>query len=162
VKVLVAFALALLTLSLGCLLFDAQESYTTQLSLNNTDDSPRTFEVYVVNDSATIHVERNDGLSYGWNVTEGVGTIDPGDGYHYTTVDPPNAARDRGTFVVDSGNATRISVENMTEPSVLLVVLSNEEGEILSWVSANCGDAQLQALEVTSVRNTSSVTHACG
>lgn len=160
-KVSPIFVLVFLSLTAGCVFPGGQDSYSTQLSLQNTDNNVRVFDIYVVNDSATIHLERSDGLTTNTNITEGIGVVDPGDGFHYTAVEPPESASKRGTFVVGSGNTTRKSINNMTESSVVIVVLSNDSGEILSWVSANCGDAQLKALEVTSIQNTSSVTHSC-
>ena len=163
-RILLALSLAVMLPVAGCtgIYLDQptkQERPVTFVA-NNTLDTPHTFEVFVVDVPANITTRRNDGLSGSNRISRGSGTIDPGDGYYYTEVDP-ESGRHHDNFTVGGNESTRSRIENPPVGFAVIVVVYDEQGRIISWAQGRCDDLALTYLKVTSRSHGVSITHSC-
>ena len=138
-----------------------------QFIANNSAETPYTFEVFVVKRPANVTFQRSDGKSGTLDIGQGVGTTNPGGNRTYTEVEVPDTARSHEQLDVAPGESKRSSVESLPRNFALVVTVSQDENQIVGFVTANCDDLALAKLRVT--RNseplTSSVrvstTHSC-
>ncbi|SFR53026.1 hypothetical protein [Halogeometricum limi] len=131
----------------GCIGLFGQESSSSAVFVGtNQGNDTVTFEVFVVNSSAEYRVVISDGRTYVDQLYGRVRTSNPGDGRHFTSVDPVESYHSENLSVTP-GNSTEISVPITAEGSALLVAVHNESGEIVTIVSLNCsrGTPELEA-----------------
>ncbi|QIO25361.1 hypothetical protein [Haloarcula sp. JP-L23] len=65
----------------------------------------------------------------------------------------PESSRLYGRYILEPGEENESSIQNFSRNAALVVVVHRDDGEIISWVSANCDDLALVGLEVTAQSN---------
>jgi hypothetical protein len=152
-KSAVAVGLIALILTAGCTTFSdspTEQERPVTVVLNNSANETQAFEVWVVDLPANVSTRRNDGLTATYPLGEGLVTTEPGDGYFYTTVEPPESAQLHGRYTLEPGEENQSSIEKFPRDFAVVVVAYQDENHIIEWVSANCADQALVGLEVTS------------
>ncbi|MFC6734427.1 hypothetical protein [Haladaptatus sp. DYSN1] len=121
--------------------------------VNNSADTTHTFEVWVVELPANVTERRDDGLTATGSIGQGLGGGNPGDNHTFTAVELPDSARLHGRYTLDPGEKNRSSIEEFHSSFAVVIVVYLDEDEIISYVTANCDEADFVALGVTSRPN---------
>lgn len=127
----------------------AEQEGPVTLIVNNSANETHTFEIRVVELPASLTVHYRDGTVMKPEIGQGLSNHDTGP-RTVTKIDMPESARLQGRYTLKPGEENKSSIENFSPNSALVVVVSNKDGEIFSWVSANCDEQNLVGLEVTS------------
>jgi hypothetical protein len=115
-KSAVAVGLIALILTAGCTTFSdspTEQERPVTVVLNNSANETQAFEVWVVDLPANVSTRRNDGLTATYPLGEGLVTTEPGDGYFYTTVEPPESAQLHGRYTLEPGEENQSSIETL-------------------------------------------------
>jgi len=122
-----------------------------ELVLNNSANVTNMFTVHVVDLPATMTAHYRDGTVVESEIGEGLSNHDTGP-RTVTEIEFPTSTR-RNEFTLQPGEEVQRSIENFSRDAAPVVVVSRDEDEIFSWVSANCADRPLIGLEVTARPN---------
>ena len=159
--------LAGLLVTAGCVAgpFGGQDR-PVKIVLNNSANTIQTFEVSVVELPATVRTKFGDNRTADNSIGEGVGQIRPPENSTYRAVKLPDSARLHGRYTLEPGEQNQSSITDLPRDFAVIVVVYQDENEITSWVSANCGSEDLLALEVQSYPFPEpggvALAHACG
>lgn len=137
------------------------QEHPVELVVNNSATERHTFEVSVVELPANVTTQRSDGLTATWSIGEGVGSTNPGDNYTYTAVELPDSAQVHDRYTLSPDEENQSSIEDLPRDFAIIVVVYQDEGEIISWVSANCADLALVGLKVSSQPHGVTTAHSC-
>jgi hypothetical protein len=127
----------------------AEQEGTVTLIINNSANETHNLDIRVVEPSASLTIHYRDGAVVKSEVGQGLSNHDTGP-RTVTKIDFPESARVQGQYTLEPDEENKSSIKNAFSDSVLVVVVSNSDGEIFSWVSANCDEQDLVGLEVTS------------
>lgn len=147
-----SLALVVLLCIAGCTSFpvngDQRQDANVTLVMNNTIDTPRTFEVFVVDLPANITSVHTSVGHRESVIRQGVGPFYSGDGF-YTEVEPdPNASIHYGNFTVRPGESVEERISTLTKHGALVVVVYDDQQRIIGFIRANCDDLALTYLEL--------------
>ena len=133
------------------------------VAVTNSGNTTHLFDVYVVELPAHVTVHWSDGASETRELGQGLSNHDAGDYHTITAVNFSDSALHHGRHTLGPGETNHSSIRpsewnrstNGKFPPrfAVVVVVSQDEGDIFSWVSANCNDVALVGLEVTSRPN---------
>ena len=120
-----------------------------------------TFEVSVVELPANYTIKLDDGRTDNTSITQGITSHDSGENQTFKTVDFPDSARLHGRYEVGPHESNRTTIEKFPRNFAVVVVVSQNQNEIVAYVTANCADLDLAALRVTWQSHGVSTTHSC-
>ena len=152
-RLLLLFCLGVLLTLAGCTVAPfggpTEQERPVTLVVNNSANVTHTFEVHVVELPASMTIRYRDGTVEHVEIGQGLAGTDAGP-RTITNITFSESARLFGRYTLKPGEEKQSSVENFSHNSALVVVTSKDDGDIFSWVSANCDDQTLVGLEVTS------------
>lgn len=127
----------------------SEQEQPVQLVLNNSANVTNTFDVWEVKLGATLTLYYRDGTVMNSTVGQGLSNHDTGP-RTITKIDFPDSAQHYVQHTLEPDEEYRQSIENFSTNGALVVVISRNEDEIFSEVSANCDEQALVGLEVVS------------
>lgn len=149
-RLLLLFCLGVLIVVAGCsgLPFVGQND-PVPVIVNNSANTTQTFEVWVVEYRSTVTLRRDDGLTGTTEIGQGLINDNPGHNHTYTSITLPESSHLHGRYTLDPGEEGRSEIEEFSPDFAIVVIVYQDENEIISWVSAHCGDG-LGGLKVNS------------
>lgn len=143
--------LGFLLMVVGCsgVPFGGQDDpVTLVVETSKSITQPHTFEVWVVERSATLTIRRSNGLNSTADLDAGIKSRRPAPGQTFTAVELPEAAMLHGRYTLEPGEKNRSSIDEYPPNFAVVVVIYQDDGEIVAWVSSIC-DGELVGLGVT-------------
>lgn len=128
----------------------ATQEQPVTVVVNNTANVTQTFEVWVVKAPATAMVRQDDGSTGNYTIGQGLRSHSSGEYHVYTEVKLPESAQLHGRYTLTPGEQNQSSITGFSRNGAVVVILSRGANEIVWWASANCDEAALVGLKVTS------------
>lgn len=133
--------LGLLVLVAGCSTLPLfGQNAPVPVVVNNSANTTQTFEVWVVEYESNVTFHRDDGRAGTTEIGQGLVNYNSGDYHTWEAIDLAMSSKLHGRYTLAPGEEARSEIEEFSPNFAIVIIVYQDENEIISWVSAHCGD----------------------